>query len=234
MEKNWNLIVAITIGGLAIHGAIVACGDVSGHSADAQAADVQTADVPMQPVDGPAQAQLGVPPGTIIAFGGAVAPEGWLVCDGSTVSRATYASLFNAIRINFGSGDGIENFNLPDLRGRFLRGTDNGAGRDPDVAGRTASNDGGSIGDAVGSLQSDQFASHRHALTDPGHSHIMATTNGIPGAVETPSPTSSGFDYVSGGATPTVSVSTTGITEAATGGSETRPQNVAINYIIKT
>jgi len=90
-----------------------------------------------------------LPPGTIIAFGGPAGaatdggaggiPPGWLLCDGSAVSRATYASLFGAIGINFGGGDGITTFNLPDMRGRFLRGVDHGAGRDPDAANRAAS-----------------------------------------------------------------------------------------------
>jgi microcystin-dependent protein len=226
--KNRNLVVAVAVGGLAIHGAIVACGNVNPHSPDARVADAQA-------LDAPAPAAMSVPPGTIVAFAGNVAPEGWLLCDGSAVSRANYASLFGAIGINFGGGDGIVTFNLPDLRGRFLRGSDHGAGRDPDVAGRTASNPGGAVGDAVGTLQPDQFASHRHALTDPGHSHVMATTNGIAGSRETAGTLASGFDYIdSGGTGPTVSASTTGITEAAAGGSETRPKNVAVNYIIKS
>jgi microcystin-dependent protein len=187
-----------------------------------------------------------LPAGTIIAFGGPAgaavvdagagggAPAGWLLCDGSAVSRTTYATLFGAIGINFGGGDGIATFNLPDLRGRFLRGADRGAGRDPNAAARVASNPGGPLGDAVGTLQADQFASHQHALNDPGHAHSSPTTNGVAGTRELPGATSSGFDYVdSGGASAPVSTSTTGITEALAGGGETRPKNVAVNYIIK-
>jgi microcystin-dependent protein len=228
MGKNWNLVLAVAVGGLAVHGAIVACGNINSHSKDAGALDAQAADAP-------APAAMSVPPGTIVAFAGTAVPEGWLLCDGSAVSRTSYAILFGAVGISFGGGDGIASFNLPDLRGRFLRGADNGAGRDPDAAGRTASNPGGSIGDTVGTLQPDQFASHRHALTDPGHSHVMATTNGISGSRETAGTGASGFDYIdSGGTGPTVSASTTGITEAAAGGSETRPKNIAVNYIVKS
>jgi microcystin-dependent protein len=185
-----------------------------------------------------------LPAGTIIAYGGSgaanpdggasTAPAGWLLCDGSAVSRTSYATLFAAIGINFGGGDGIATFNLPDLRGRFLRGADRGAGRDPNAAARIASNGGGAVGDNVGTLQADQFGSHQHALTDPGHSHMSPTTNGLAGTRETAGTAAGGFDYIdSGGASPAVSTSTTGITEAATGGSETRPKNVTVNYLIK-
>ena len=62
------------------------------------------------------------PLGTINAFGGATAPEGWLLCQGQALSRTTYKDLFDVIGTNFGSGDGSTTFNLPDLRGEFLRG----------------------------------------------------------------------------------------------------------------
>ena len=228
MGKNWNLVLAIAVSGLAVHGAIVACGKIDTHLPDARTEDAQAADA-LPPMS------MSVPPGTIVAFAGTAAPEGWLLCNGSAVSRTTYASLFGAVGINFGGGDGIATFNLPDLRGRFLRGVDSGTGRDPDATARIASNPGGAVGDNVGTLQPDQLTSHRHTLIDPGHSHAMATTNGISGSRETAGTGASGFDYVdSGGAGPIVSTSTTGITESATGGSETRPKNVSVNYIIKS
>jgi microcystin-dependent protein len=183
-----------------------------------------------------------LPSGTIIAFGGpagaagdggaSTIPSGWLLCDGSAVSRTTYATLFAAIGINFGGGDGINTFNLPDLRGRFVRGADHGAGRDPDAASRVASNSMGPTGDVVGSLQADALASHAHAITDPGHSHSAPTTNGATGTgtVEVPTAAAPGYDYI--GAAPTT-VNPTNITVNASGGSETRPKNVAVNYLIK-
>lgn len=182
-----------------------------------------------------------LPPGTIIAWGGpggtpadggaGAAPAGWLLCDGSAVSRTTYATLFGAIGINFGGGDGIATFNLPDLRGRFVRGADHGAGRDPNAATRTASAPMGPTGDSVGTVEADAFASHQHPLTDPGHSHSAPTTNGIGGGgFEVPNVASTSYDYL--GAAPTT-VSTTGITEGTAGGAETRPKNVAVNYLIK-
>ena len=223
MTNKLHLVLSVVVGGLAIHGAITACGKVSSSANDAGRMDDARADAP-GPSDG------GVPTGTIMAYGGLTIPVGWIVCDGTAVSRTTYASLFGAIGINFGGGDGINTFNLPDLRGRFLRGVDGGAGHDPDAASRTASSSGGPSGDAVGTLQPHAFASHRHTLTDPGHSHMAPTTSGIAGSTEVAVPTSQGFDYV--GAAP-VSTSTTGITEAAAGGAETRPTNVAVQYVIK-
>jgi microcystin-dependent protein len=71
-----------------------------------------------------ATASDGVPAGTIVAFAGATAPPGWLLCDGSAVSRAMYASLFAAIATTYGAGDGSTTFNLPDLRGRTAVGRD--------------------------------------------------------------------------------------------------------------
>lgn len=58
------------------------------------------------------------------------APDGWLVCDGRALSRTTYSALFNIIGITFGSGDGSTTFNIPDLRGEFIRGYDAGRGID--------------------------------------------------------------------------------------------------------
>lgn len=101
--------------------------------------------------------------GQIVAHGGSSTPTNTLVCDGTAVSRTTYASLYTAIGDTWGEGDGSTTFHLPDLRGRFLRGYDNTAGRDPDKASRTADQTGGATGNAVGSYQGDQFAQHSHA-----------------------------------------------------------------------
>jgi len=66
----------------------------------------------------------GVPPGVVAPYAGSAAPEGWLLCDGSAVSRTTYAGLFAVIGTTYGSGDGSTTFNLPDLRGRVPVGRD--------------------------------------------------------------------------------------------------------------
>lgn len=64
----------------------------------------------------------GMPAGAIAAYAGSKAPEGWLLCDGSTVSRKSYPLLFAAIGTAYGSGDGSTTFGLPDLRGRVPMG----------------------------------------------------------------------------------------------------------------
>lgn len=159
------------------------------------------------------------PPGTVVAYGGTTAPQGWLLCDGSAVSRSTYADLFAAIGTNFGSGDGSSTFHVPDLRGRFVRGRDGGAGRDPNSGSRTAMNGGGNTGDAVGSVQGDAFQGHWHevqadaGLTAGGGQWRLGS--GTVGSNGVQSPISDGTN-----GTPRIS-------------SETRPVNVSLNYIIR-
>ena len=68
-------------------------------------------------------APVNFPIGTVHAFAGTTAPEGWAMCDGSALSRTEYAALFAVIGTIYGAGDG-STFNLPDMRGEFLRGAD--------------------------------------------------------------------------------------------------------------
>lgn len=105
-----------------------------------------------------------LPPGIVIPFGGVNIPPGWLLCDGSAISRTTYAALFSIIGTNWGNGDGSTTFHLPDLRGRFVRGVDGTANRDPDKATRTAGNPGGNTGNNAGSVQ-DNAHGHDHTST---------------------------------------------------------------------
>lgn len=72
----------------------------------------------------------GVPAGTIIHVAMNSAPTGYLKANGAAVSRTVYATLFAAIGTTFGSGDGSTTFNVPDLRGEFIRGWDDGRGVD--------------------------------------------------------------------------------------------------------
>lgn len=69
----------------------------------------------------------GLPAGAIIQWGGSTAPPNWLLCDGSAVSRTTYASLFAAVGTSYGAGNGTTTFNLPDLRGRVPVGKNGGS-----------------------------------------------------------------------------------------------------------
>jgi microcystin-dependent protein len=171
-----------------------------------------------------------LPPGVIIAFGGTTAPAGWILCDGSPVSRTTYSGLYSAIGNNYGSGDGSTTFNLPDLRGRFLRGADNGAGNDPDATGRVALNSGGASGDTVGSVQGDQFASHNHTGTTTGGVILPPPTQQNTGTAVSAysNPPYISFQW---GGNPLSYDRSLAIDNS--GGNETRPKNVSVNYIIK-
>lgn len=90
-----------------------------------------------------------VPTGTVIHVGMNSVPAGFLKANGSAISRATYSALFTAIGTTFGTGDGSTTFNLPDLRGEFVRGWDDGRGVD---SGRT-----------FGSAQAGSVESHTHS-----------------------------------------------------------------------
>jgi len=105
-----------------------------------------------------------VPAGTVIHTAAAAAPAGFLKANGAQVSRVDYAELFAAIGTTYGVGDGATTFKLPDLRGEFIRGLDDGRGVD---AGR-----------ALGSSQADEFKSHTHSWTKPASPHNENETNG--------------------------------------------------------
>lgn len=97
-----------------------------------------------------------VPIGTITAFAGRLdvswlRPQGWLYCDGAELDEADYPALHAVIGGNYGAGNG--RFRLPDLRGRFARGVDLGAGRDPYANTRAPSGRGGLAGNNPGSAQ---------------------------------------------------------------------------------
>jgi microcystin-dependent protein len=155
------------------------------------------------------------PPGTVVAYMGATAPTGWLLCNGQPISRyAPYDKLYAVIGNACGSPNANE-FNVPDFRGRFLRGWDNAIGRDPDRASRTAMATLGNAGDAIGSVQTDAFKNHTHAFSDTYTNFSQTSASG--GAGNT-------------GATGTLVQADTTL---YAGGSETRPMNAYVNYIIK-
>lgn len=87
-------------------------------------------------------------PGDVKFTARSTAPAGWLKANGAAVSRTAYAGLFAVIGTTYGAGDGFNTFNLPDLRGEFLRAWDDGRGVDS--------------GRALGSLQADELRSHSH------------------------------------------------------------------------
>ena len=180
------------------------------------------------------------PVGAVIAFAGDTAPSGYLLCDGSAVSRTKYKLLFGVLGVSCGNGDGSGTFNLPDYRGMFLRGVTGTATTDPNASSRTAMNTGGNTGNNVGSVQTSGFGSHTHTgttdATDLSHTHTVpfytTVTETSGGANSVQTATTSGT-VTSSGASASMNHTHT-ITTAGTGGSETRPINAYINWVIKT
>ena len=179
----------------------------------------------------------------IIPYAGSVdtIPDGWLLCDGAELNRVTYQALFDVLGISHGGGDGVLTFNIPDFRGRFLRGVDHGAGRDPNRTVRTAPKPNnvtgfGNSGDKVGSVQADATARPNSNFTTSAsgnHRHPIQTRQD---------------DYnVSGGTTPSYggdngTFRVSNYTDYAGshshsisggGDAETRPTNVNVNWLIK-
>ena len=144
--------------------------------------------------------------GAVMAFAMTIPLTGWLECNGAAISRTIYAKLFTAIGITFGSGDGVATFNLPDLRGNFIRGWAN-----------TGTIDNGR---SFGSIQNDAFQGHQHsAISKDGLGGIgfFAYANGV----TQPAPVST---------TAIVADGSNGTPRTA---SETRPRNLALIYCIK-
>lgn len=159
-------------------------------------------------------------------------PEGWFVCDGSQVNVNDAPELFAAIGTSWG-GDGVPLFNLPDLRGRFLRGVDTGSGADPDRFSRYALHAGGNSGALVGTYQEDATArpNNTFVTSSDTHSHQMMGGNRTGNS---PGP----GDYLQGTNNPQVygNKSTASDTHnhyiASGGDNETRPTNVGVHFII--
>jgi microcystin-dependent protein len=147
-------------------------------------------------------------------------PVGWLKANGAAVSRTAYASLFAVIGTTYGSGDSSTTFNLPDLRGEFLRCLDDGRSVD--------------TGRNLGSTQTASFESHSHNITSAPHNggqqfdqtriagNVGYPTNGI-------GTNAFVFTFNEGQRV----IPTGGIVNSNTGGTETRPRNVALLACIK-
>lgn len=146
------------------------------------------------------------PTGSVIAFAGQTAPSGWLLCQGQAVSRTTYADLFAIISTTYGVGDNINTFNLPDLRAEFVRGWDAGRGID--------------IGRVFGSSQGGEVQAHTHNMTYRRGAEAAGATTDPNGFLSLNSDTDQG-------------IYTNSNVIVSAGGTETRPRNVAMQYIIK-
>jgi len=187
-----------------------------------------------------------VPIGSIVAYIGPVdtahpLPESWMLCDGSPLSSSTYPALF--VAIGTANGDGrdiagikVADFNLPDLRGEFLRGTDLGRGVDPDRNARTSAKLGGDSGDSVASVErqatarpitpftTDTQGTHHHDL------NLEITAGRQDGSVHN----TAAWRTLAGGSQGTTSdAGSHSHTITGGGDAETRPSNVNVNWIIR-
>lgn len=161
--------------------------------------------------------------GMVGYFARQTAPAGWLIANGSEVSRTQFSDLFSAIGTLFGNGNGSTTFNLPDMRGQFVRGLDLSRGLDS--------------GRVFGSNQSDSLRSHSHAASaDVQGSHSHSYVDAYPQFPGT------GMDGGNTYSIPELTVTRTtaaagahshNISVQATGGNETRPTNVALLPCIK-
>jgi len=154
--------------------------------------------------------------GSIVAYTANTVPSGYLECNGAAVSRTDFSALFAIISDDFGPGNGSSTFNLPDLRGEFIRGWDHGAGNDPDVLTRTDRGD-GVTDDRIGTKQPSALESHTHTLPD------------ISFQVES----GSGLSDTGGSQRGNINMNTLTLGSTGDGTGETRPRNVYMMYIIK-
>jgi microcystin-dependent protein len=152
----------------------------------------------------------GVPAGAVMAFAMNSAPSGWLAADGAAVSRSEYARLFAAVGTTHGVGNGSTTFNLPDLRGIFVRGSGSQT-----ISGTTYNK-------TFAAKEGDAFQGHWHELTNStnvlrfaGGSALGGSPQCLTYSLEVQNPTSDG---------------TNGTPRTA---SETRPANIAMLYCIK-
>lgn len=201
--------------------------------------EVSFSRLPSSPYAEVAHNAIAYPAGMISPFAGPVnkIPNGWLLCDGSEVSRTEYAQLYDAIEVSWGTGDGSTTFNLPDLRGMFLRGVSGDSGNDEDADGRIVLHDnGGNTGNQVGSYQGDairnitggidasNLPNTSEALGEIQNANITGAFEGIFGSQK--STADGGNDYMLRG----FSFDASRIVPV---GNDNRPKNVYVNYIIK-
>jgi microcystin-dependent protein len=193
-------------------------------------------------------APAAVPTGAILGFGAAAAPTGYLLCDGTAVSRATFSALFAVIGTTWGVGDGSTTFNVPDGRGKSLYG-------------KATAGTGSTLGGSFGAIDHTHTGpSHTHGVTTSNHTHTGGAhthTATLAGGTSTPSATADvqfgagatvasathvHTDIVtgttdSGGAVATSSNGGESLTSAAGGTGATgtsNPPGFAGTYIIKT
>lgn len=181
------------------------------------------------------------PVGTVAMFGGEISglrinelrELGWLLCDGQSYANSEYPELHKLIKTSFGGDE--TSFQVPDLRGRFVRATDHGRGKDPEAQARQPLYPGGNKGDALGSAQryatklpttnmvSDTAPDHvhiaKHLPTDYHNTPLSAWGDTVMAWTGSNQTTSSNGDHTH--------------TVVGGGDSESRPINVYLHWVIK-
>jgi len=163
---------------------------------------------------GASQGAFTIASGTVLPYAGATIPAGFLLCDGNAYKRADFPTLFTAIGVLWGAGDGLTTFNVPNLQGRMLLGANTMHGLGTTGGAETAS------------LAEANLAPHTHVVDDPGHLHsalVASSTNTAGAAAGTAVAGNTG-------------TATTGITLETTGAGQ--PFNTispygAVNYMVK-
>ncbi len=184
------------------------------------------------------------PPGIVLPYAGLSAPTGYLMADGTAISRSTYSALFAIVGTTYGVGDNVTTFNLPNMQGRVPMG----AGTYTDsVLGSVTRTVAAIIGAAAHILTTGEMPvhthtqnAHTHTVTDPGHVHTQTAYNGSSSGDNA---LGSGIDSATSSvqstasATTGISINSTTATNQNTGGG-TNHNNVqpslVLNYIIKT
>jgi microcystin-dependent protein len=188
------------------------------------------------------------PSGSVIATARSSAPTGWLLCDGSAVSRTTYADLFSAISTTYGVGDGATTFNVPNVKGRVIAGKESSETLiTTAVSGFTGATLGATGGAQSHTLVSGEMPSHTHTdsghthgVTDPTHTHGYNAPNGTTLQI----PTGGANSAVTTQVSTSTNAASTGITinsgtaslgSTGGGGAHRNVQpTIILNYIIKT
>ena len=183
-----------------------------------------------------------VPTGAIMPFAMNSAPSGWLAANGAAVSRATFSTLFAAIGTTYGTGDGSTTFNLPDLRGYFVRGA--GTNTDGTAAGTFGAKQGNTVGPHT---HSGSVGNHQHNIianatgSNAPYSSINIDNNDYL-AARAESSSTTNWSYTLRGVSTTATLGLTSSNGAQTittssqspaETTETRPANIALLYCIK-
>lgn len=168
--------------------------------------------------------------GMILPFAGPAEkiPAGWLLCDGRALNRSEYGNLYDAIGVSWGTGDGSTTFNIPDLRGMFLRGVSGDSGNDEEAESRgLLVENGGNTGNNVGSYQGDAIRNIWGTIDVRSVTSIIANNTGFcypekygkAGGLDGGNGYAWIFHFDASRVVPT--------------GSDNRPKNVYVTYIIK-